>query len=148
MAIKKGLRFPIEHFVAFPKNLFLLGEISADREYEPNPNKVGKHKRDELTNKLQWVAPVSDPDAADKAKRASFEVVFLADVVPVPTGPELAPGSGLRIIELEGLTVEPKVMGQGEYKYQGYTFFATGIKGDTNAPKTTRGNAGDPKAGA
>jgi hypothetical protein len=57
-----------------------------------------------------------------KAKCASFELFFLAEVQPVPAAAEVLPG--MRPIELEGLTVQPKVMGQGEYKYQGFVYRA------------------------
>ena len=76
---------------------------------------------------------MSDPDE-DKAKRASFELTFLAPVQPVPATSELLPGSGIRIIEVEGLTAEPRRMGQGEYTYVGFVYRANGIKGDTNSP--------------
>ena len=69
-----------------------------------------------------------------EAKRASFELTFLAPVQPVPATSELLPGSGIRMIELDGLTAEPRRMGQGEYTYVGFVYRATGIKGDTNSP--------------
>ena len=129
MAIKRGHRFPVEHADVFPKGLMLLGPISPDMEYE-RPN---LQKTDPVTGLLQWVGAVSDPDE-DKAKRASFEVTFLASVQPVPATPELLSGSGIRMIELGGLTAEARRMGQGEFTYVGFVYRASGIKGDTNAP--------------
>ena len=129
MAIKRGYRFPVEHPDVFPRGLMLLGPISPDMEYE-RPN---VQKTDPVTGLLQWVAAVSDPDE-DKAKRASFEVTFLAPVQPVPSTPELLPGSGIRMIELVGLSAEARRMGQGEFTYVGFVYRATGIKGDTNSP--------------
>lgn len=129
MAIKRGHRFSVEHAEVFPKGLMLLGPIGLDMEYE-RPN---VQKTDPVTGLLQWVAAVSDRDE-DKAKRASFQVTFLAPVQPVPSTPELLPGSGIRMIELVGLTAEPRRMGQGEFTYVGYVYRATGIKGDTNSP--------------
>ena len=129
MAIKRGHRFSVEHAEVFPKGLMLLGPIGPDMEYE-RPN---VQKTDPVTGLLQWVAAVSDPDE-DKAKRASFQVTFLAPVQPVPSTPELLPGSGIRMIELVGLTAEPRRMGQGEFTYVGYVYRATGIKGDMNSP--------------
>ena len=129
MAIKRGHRFPVEHADVFPKGLMLLGPISPDMEYE-RPN---VQKTDPVTGLLQWVGAVSDPDE-DKAKRASFEVTFLAPVQPVPATPELLAGTGIRIIELVGLSAEARRMGQGEFTYVGFVYRATGIKGDTNSP--------------
>ena len=108
MAIKRGHRFPVEHADVFPKGLMLLGPISPDMEYE-RPN---VQKTDPVTGLLQWVAAVSDPDE-DKAKRASFEVTFLAPVQPVPSTPELLSGSGIRMIELVGLTCRGPPDGAG-----------------------------------
>lgn len=129
MAIKRGFRFPVEHAVVFPKGLMLLGPIGPHMEFE-RPN---VQITDPQTGLLQWVAAVSDPDE-DKAKRASFEVIFTAPVQPVPSTPELVAGSGIRMIELEGLTAEARRMGQGEYTFVGFVYRATGIKGDTNSP--------------
>jgi hypothetical protein len=131
MAIKRGYRFPVQHKDVFPKGLMLLGPISPDMEYD-RPN---MQKTDSVTGLLQWVGAVSDPDE-DKAKRASFEVTFLAPVQPVPATPELLPGTGIRMIELAGLTAEARRMGQGEFTYVGFVYRATGIKGDTNSPGT------------
>jgi hypothetical protein len=131
MAIKRGYRFPVQHQDVFPKGLMLLGPISPDMEYD-RPN---IQKTDSATGLLQWVGAVSDPDE-EKAKRASFEVVFLAPVRPVPATPELLPGTSIRMIELAGLTAEPRRMGQGEFTYVGFVYRATGIKGDTNSPST------------
>jgi hypothetical protein len=129
MAIKRGHRFPVEHGDVFPKGLMLLGPIGPHMEFE-RPN---VQITDPQTGLLQWVAAVSDPDE-DKAKRASFEVIFTAPVQPVPSTPELVAGSGIRMIELEGLTAEARRMGQGEYTFVGFVYRAMGIKGDTNSP--------------
>ena len=108
MAIKRGHRFPVEHGDVFPKGLMLLGPIGPHMEFE-RPNVQITDRRQ--TGLLQWVAAVSDPDE-DKAKRASFEVIFTAPVQPVPSTPELVAGSGIRMIELEGLTAEARRVGQ------------------------------------
>jgi hypothetical protein len=46
-------------------------------------------------------------------------------VQPVPTTTEVLPG--MRPIRLEGLTAEPRVAGNGEFKYQSYVYRATGF---------------------
>src|ERR1700739_4947061 len=96
--------------------LVLGGEIGRDTEFQPDRTKPAHQRVDEVTGLRIWKATVMDPDER-KAKRASFELFFLAEVQPA-----------MRPIELEGLTVQPKVMGQGEYKYQGFVYRATGIK--------------------
>ncbi len=140
MAIKKRYRFPIEFSEAFPQGLVLLGEVSALTKYNPNPNATPEQmfdfdpKTGEGSGLPLWSASVTDPHQ-DKAKRASFDIIFVAQVQPVPATQEIVPGTGMRMIELEGLLAEPKVMGQGEFKYLGYQFWATGIKGDTSGAK-------------
>lgn len=149
MAIKKGHRFEVSFEEAFPQGLVLLGEIGPDTKYNPDPNAQKEQKvdldKDGLgTGLRQWKATVTDPNE-DKAKRASFEVIFLSSHQPIPVGQELVAGTGMRMVELEGLTAEPKVMGQGEFKYQGFQYRATGIKGDNQTPKAAGSGA---KAGA
>ncbi|UGT63411.1 hypothetical protein [Nocardia asteroides] len=150
MAIKRGFRFPIESGAAFPGKLLLMGEIGPAIKYNPDRSALAEQERDynpktgEGSGLPLWSATVSDPDE-EKAKRASFEIKFISEHRPVPAGQELAPG--IWLIELEGLTAEARVMGQGDFKYLGYVYRATGIKGDNNTPKAT-GNGAGAKAGA
>ncbi|TCP56678.1 hypothetical protein EV191_101624 [Tamaricihabitans halophyticus] len=140
MAIQKRHRFPIEFDVAFPQGLVLVGEVTPDNEYQSREDRAAgrptRQRVDEATGQRQWKATVTDPDEQN-AKRASFEVTLLGDVQPVPTTPEALPG--MRPIELEGLTAEPKVAGTGEFKYQSFVFRATGFK--ASATGTGRGSA-------
>ncbi|ASR37857.1 hypothetical protein BAY61_25830 [Prauserella marina] len=133
MAIPKGYRFPIEFDDAFPQGLVMVGEVSPDNEYQSREDRaMGKPTRqriDELTGKRQWKVTVTDPTEPN-AKRASYEVTLLADVQPVPTTSEALPG--MRPIELAGLTAEPRVAGNGEFKYQSYVFRATSFKSATS----------------
>lgn len=83
---------------------------------------------------------VTDPDEGN-AKRASFEITFLAEVQPVPTTAEVLPG--MRPVELEGLTAEPRVAGNGEFKFQSYVYRASGFRaagsgGGRGQQKTTQ----------
>ncbi|GHG18780.1 MULTISPECIES: hypothetical protein [Amycolatopsis] len=137
MAITRGHRFEISFDDAFPQGLVLVGDVSPDNEYQSREDKAAgrptRQRVDEVTGKRQWKATVTDPDET-KAKRASFEITLLADVQPVPTTAEALPG--MRPIELDGLTAEPKVAGQGEFKYQSYVYRATGFK-----PAATGGGA-------
>ena len=129
MAISRGHRFPVEFADAFPQGLVLMGEVAPDTEYQSREDRAAgrpvRQKVDELSGKRQWKATVTDPDERN-AKRASFEVTFLADVQPVPTTAEVLPG--VRPIELDGLTAEPRVAGNGEFKYQSYLFRASGFR--------------------
>jgi hypothetical protein len=129
MAIPKGHRFAIEFDNAFPHGLVMVGDISPDTEYQTREDKAAgrplRQRVDEVTGKRQWKATVTDPDEPN-GKRASFELTMLADVQPVPTTSEVLPG--MRPIELDGLTAEPRVAGSGEFKYQSYLYRATGFK--------------------
>lgn len=128
MSIPKGYRFPIEFAAAFPQGLVLLGEVAPDTEFQSREDRTKgrpvRQRVDETTGKRQWKATVTDPGESN-SKRASFDITFLADVQPVPTTSEVLPG--LRPVELEGLTAEPRVAGNGEFKYQSYVFRATGF---------------------
>jgi hypothetical protein len=129
MAINRDYRFSIPFDEAFPQGLVMVGEVSPDNEYQSREDKAAgrpvRQRMDEATGKRQWVMTVTDPDEI-KAKRASFEITLLADVQPVPTTSEVLPG--MRPVELDGLTAQPKVAGTGEFKYQSFVFRATGFK--------------------
>jgi hypothetical protein len=120
MAIDKGHRFG---------TFVMVGEVSPDNEYRSREdwaaNRPVRQRVGEVTGKRQWKVMVTDP-AETRAKRGSFEITLLADVQPVPTTSEALPG--MRPIKLDGLTAEPRVAGQGEFKYQSYVFRATGFR--------------------
>ncbi|MBO0883606.1 MAG: hypothetical protein J2P17_25380 [Mycobacterium sp.] len=134
MAIARGHRFEIEFERAFPQGLVLIGEVAPDNEYQSREDKAAgrpvRQRIDDVTGKRQWKATVTDPDQPN-GKRASFEITFVADVQPVPTTAEVLPG--MRPIELDGLTAEPRVAGNGEFKYQSYVFRAVGFRAAANA---------------
>ena len=154
MAIIKGHRFEIDFDDAFPQGLVMVGEVSPDNEYQSREDKASgrpvRQRVDEATSKRQWKVAVTDPREKN-AKRASFEVTFLADVQPVPTTAEALPG--MRPIELDGLTAEPKVAGNGEFKYQSYAFRARGFKtaasgGNSKSARPNTTTAGESTAKA
>jgi hypothetical protein len=133
MAIPRGHRFAIEFDTAFPQGLVLIGDVAPDNEYQTREDKAAgrpvRQKLDQVTGKRQWKATVTDPDEST-AKRASFEITFIADVQPVPSTTEVLPG--MRPVELAGLTAEPRVAGNGEFKYQSYVYRATGFTAPAN----------------
>lgn len=129
---------------AFPKGLFLLGDVEPMTEFNsdrnaPRRQRVDLNEDGNGSGKRLWKATVTDPDAPN-AKQASFDVMFVADQMPVPSAPEVAPG--MRPIVLEGLQVKPKMAGQGEYKSIGWNIRATGIKGDTSGSKQAPADPG------
>ncbi|WP_328603100.1 hypothetical protein OG943_23745 [Amycolatopsis sp. NBC_00345] len=148
MASEKGYRFSIGFDDAFAQDLVMVGEVSPDNEYQSREDRAAgrpaRQQVDEATGKQRWKVTVTDPSET-KAKRAPFEITLLADVQPVPTTSEVLPG--MRPIELEGLTAEPKVAGQGEFKYQSHLFRATGFKAAGAGAKSARA-AGDASAKA
>ncbi|MGW5053148.1 hypothetical protein [Actinokineospora sp. NPDC004072] len=150
MAINKGHRFPISFEDAFPHGLVMTGEVMPDNEYQSREDRAAgrpvRQRVDEATGLRQWKAIVMDPGESN-AKRASFEVTFLAEVQPVPTTREALPG--MRPVELDGLTAEPRVAGNGEYKYLSYVFRATGFRGAASSGGTRGGKTdGAEKAAA
>ncbi len=145
MAIPKGHRFIIEFDGAFPQGLVLIGDVAPDNEYQTREEKAAgrpvRQKIDQVTGKRQWKATVTDPDETN-AKRASFEITFIADVQPVPSTSEVLPG--MRPIGLEGLTAEPRVAGNGEFKYQSYLYRATGFAAAPSAGGVRSSQPGKP----
>jgi hypothetical protein len=153
MAISKGYRFPVSFDDAFPQGLVMVGEVMPDTEYQTRDERAAgrpvRQRVDEATGKRQWKVTVTDPHEPN-AKRKSFEITLLADVQPVPTTGEVLPG--MRPVELEGLTAEPRIAGNGEFKYQSFLFRATGFRaagkaaGSTPAGGKSNGGGAEAKA--
>jgi hypothetical protein len=145
VAIPRGHQFPIEFDGAFPQGLVLIGDVTPNNEYQTREDKAAgrpvRQKIDPVTGKRQWKATVTDPDEAN-AKRAAFEITFIADVQPIPTSNEVLPG--MRPITLEGLTAEPRVAGNGEFKFQSYIFRATGFAAAPSAGGVRSAQASKP----
>jgi hypothetical protein len=137
MAIPRGYRFGITFDNAFPQGLVLIGDVAPDTEYQTREEKAAgrpvRQKLDEVTGQRQWKMTVTDP-GEPAAKRASFEITVIANIQPVPTTTEVLPG--MRPIELDGLTAEPRVAGNGEFKYQSYLYRATGFTATSRAAGT------------
>lgn len=125
---------------AFPMGVFLLGNIEAVTEFNQDRSAPKRHQLDfdrdgNGTGKRLWKATIMDPTGG-KAAQAGFDVVFVSDHQPVPSTPEISPG--LRPIELEGLMLKPKVVGNGEFKSIGWNIRATGIVGDNSGAKANQ----------
>jgi hypothetical protein len=149
MAIPRGYRFAIQFDSAFHQGLVLIGDVAPDNEYQTRDDKAAgrpvRQKIDNVTGQRQWKATVTDPDEPS-AKRASFEITFVADVQPVPTTTEVLPG--MRPIQLDGLTAEPRVAGNGEFKYQSYVYRATGFTATTSGTEARSSQSIKPSSGA
>ncbi|MFB8007526.1 hypothetical protein [Nocardia sp. NPDC056000] len=134
MGIKKGHRFPAMHDAAFEKGVLLLDGIEPVYKYnERRRAYTTEQDRDEVTGLLMWKARLMDLDADVKDKQAGVNLIFLAEVRPIPVGREWRPG--VWEIELEGLTVEARASVAGDFATMSYTYRATGIKGDTSGAK-------------
>ncbi|AIJ26855.1 MULTISPECIES: hypothetical protein [Amycolatopsis methanolica group] len=146
MAVPRGTRFEIEHDVVFPEGAAIVGPVTPDMEYVSNEDKARgkqpKQKIDEQTGLPQWKVTVTDP-SAEKDRDKSVTVTLLDRVQPVPP-PAVMQGFDFRPVLFEGLTVEPRVMGE-KFKYQGWALRATGMrepKGATNSRPTQNKGAG------
>src|SRR3954465_11463603 len=147
--IPRGYRFDIEFDNAFPQGLVLVGEVAPDNEYQTREDKATgrpvRQRIDPLTGQRQGKATVTDPDEPT-AKRASFEITLIAEVQPVPTTTEVLPG--MRPIRLDGLTAEPRVAGNGEFKYQSYVYRATGFTATSSTAGTRPSPSNKPSSAA
>lgn len=131
MPVPYGHRFPIPFDEMYPQGVVILGEIEAMTEYQSREDKAkGRPVRpmiDERTGLRCFKCLFTDPSATRDAEK-SAQVVITAEVQPVPpAGTEVAPGVVVRPAVFEGLTVQPRIEGTGEFKRLGYRVFATGI---------------------
>ncbi len=120
---RRGFRHNAVHNEWYEQGVYQTGDATPDREYTGNPDRPGPQKRDTVTGLLVWKVPVHDPGEPN-TRRAGYDVYILSDTEPVPTTQEVSPG--IRPVVFEGLTVEPRVGGQGEFKFLTQTIRATG----------------------
>ncbi|MFI5778839.1 hypothetical protein [Nocardia sp. NPDC051570] len=131
---RKNYRIPVAFDDYFRAGLYQIGPVVPDTEYSGDPNRPGPQKRDPVTGLLVWKLPVMDR-AESNTRRASYDVLLLSDTEPVPTTQEIAPG--YRPIALEDVTIQPRIAGQGEYKFIQNTVRANGFA----APPATGGRS-------
>ncbi|MFB7723145.1 hypothetical protein [Nocardia sp. NPDC056100] len=118
-------------------SFMLIGSIEPMTEFSQNRN-APKRQRVDLddngngTGKRLWKGTVADPTGIGE-KNATFDVLFIADVQPVPSTAPVSPG--FTPVVLEGMQVKPKIAGSGEFKSIGWKVRATGIVGDTSGSK-------------
>lgn len=147
MAVQRGMRFEIEHDAVFPEGAAIVGPVTPDMEYVSNEDKARgkqpKQKIDEQTGLPQWKVTVTDP-SAEKDRDKSVTVTLLDRVQPVPP-PAVMQGFDFRPVFFEGLTVEPRVMGE-KFKYQGWALRATAMREPKGA--TTNRTAPNKNSGA
>lgn len=134
MAVQRGTRFEVEHDQVFAEGAAIVGPVSADMEYVSNEDKARgkqpKQRLDEQSGLLQWKVTVSDP-SAEKDREKSISLTMLSRVQPVPPETAIA-GFDFRPVHFEGLTIEPRVMGE-KFKYLGWVFRATGMRAPNGA---------------
>jgi len=155
MAVPYGTRFAASFDQVFPQGALMVGVVAPDMEYLSQEDKARgrqpKQKVDEQTGKRLWKVVVTDP-SAEKERDASVTILITADVQPVPPAAvQVMPGVEVRPVVFDGLTVEPRVMGD-KFRYQGFTIRAAGIVAPASgaAPKKPAGgqNPGEQKPAA
>lgn len=129
MAVPRGTRFALDHDTVFPEGAAIVGPVTPDMEYVSNEDrargKQPKQKVDEHTGLPQWKVTVTDP-SAEKDRDKSVTVTLLDRVQPVPPPAAMA-GFDFRPVVFDGLTAEPRVMGE-KFKYLGWVLRATGMQ--------------------
>ncbi|KZM76171.1 hypothetical protein [Nocardia terpenica] len=141
MAIKKGQRFPIPFDIAFPQGAALIGEIEKVMKFnERRRQYTDEQDTDEETRLPKWKARLMDLSEGIRGTDSGIDLVFLAPVQPVPQGQEVLPG--VRPVVLENLMVQPRATLAGQFPKLIYSYFATGIAGDTSGAKQAPANPG------
>ncbi len=140
---RRGFRFRVEFAEYFGMGLYQTSDVRPDTEYTGDPNRPGPQRRDLVTGLLQWKVGVMDP-GEENPRRASYEIVLLSDTEPVPTTQEIAPN--VRPIELTGITVEPRLAGDGQFKYVSKAVRASGYAPGQSASGRGTGSASGSKS--
>lgn len=140
MAVPYGKRFAIEFEELFPQGAYIVGEVSAMREYQSQEDKARNRpvrpRIDEVSGLPLFKVTIADP-SAEKDRDKSITVEIAAKVQPVP--PAAVNGLPFRPVVLEGVTIQPRAEASGQAKWITWVIRATGLRGVEN---TTTKNAG------
>ncbi len=121
--------FKVDFNEVFPHGCAVVGEVSAQVDFEASTRENRIQARDKATGELVWTVDVMDFDP--EARERTFKVKIAAPVQPVP--PEAANGMPVRPVFLEGLTVTPylKEVGNGRSRIA-YSLRASGMASPRN----------------
>lgn len=131
MGLPRNYRFPVPFEDAFPSGLLAVSEVEPATERQSQEDRqrgrVPRQRRDESSGSPLWQVTVTDP-AAQRSREAAITVEIVCEDEPVL--PEVISGVGVpvREVQLTGLTAEPRLGGQGEFRYQTYVYRAGGLR--------------------
>lgn len=131
MGLPRNYRFPVPFEDAFPAGVLAVSEVEAATERQSQEDRqrgrTPRQRRDESSGSPLWQVTVTDP-AAQRSREAAITVEIVAEDEPVL--PEVAAGVGVPVREVEftELTAEPRLGGQGEFRYQTYVYRAGGLR--------------------
>lgn len=138
--------FTVEFGQAFPHGAGLIGDVVAVSEFNAEPDRQGNRPqtRDKVSGLPVWQVDLVDFDP--EAREKTHKVKVYAAVQPVP--PEALPGTTVRPVVLEGLSVMPWVKvtpkpgaKNGEtIAKQAYSLRATGLTSPRRAESAKSGS--------
>lgn len=114
--------FKVEFDELFAHGLGAVSSVSARNEFGAGTKENPVQERDKITGQPVWQLDVMDfdPDARER----TFKVRIIAPVQPVL--PDPIPGTPVRPVVLEGLTVTPYIK-DGKFPKIAYSLRATGL---------------------
>jgi hypothetical protein len=129
MAVPYGKRFAVQFDELFPEGAYVIGEVTAVTEYQPQEDKARNRpvrpRIDEASGLPIFKVTIADP-SAEKDRDKSITVEIASRVQPVP--PAAVNGLPFRPVVLEGLTVQPRAETSGQAKWITWVVRATGMR--------------------
>ncbi len=114
--------FKVESAEVFPHGLGVVSAVSARNEFGAGTKENPVQERDKVTGLPVWQVDVMDFDP--EARERTFKVKIISAEQPVP--PDALPGTPVRPVVLEGLTVTPYIK-DGKFPKVAYSLRATGL---------------------
>ncbi|WP_246025300.1 hypothetical protein [Saccharopolyspora antimicrobica] len=129
---------------AFPGGTLALSEVEpANERQTPQDRSRGvppRQRVDLVTGLPVWKVTVSDP-APLRATEAAVAVEILAAEKPELPEPVAGVAMPVREVRFTGLTVEPKLGGQDQFRFITFTYRAEGIESPSKASGPSSGSA-------
>ncbi|MEV0088206.1 hypothetical protein [Saccharopolyspora sp. NPDC050642] len=149
MALPRNFRFPVSFDNAFPEGALAVSEVEpANERQSPQDRSRGlppRQRMDPVTGLPVWKLTISDPSSPRDGEKSVTVEILAAEQ---PELPEPVPGMpmNVRVVRFEDLTAQPRLGGQGEFRYLTFAYRASGIvsalSGSKPGPKSGRSSGG------
>jgi hypothetical protein len=131
------MQIPMEFGQVFPAGAFVTGPVEPVPDFDQGSGRNRPQKHDRESGLPMWTVPVLDADETARPAQRSVKVNILAAVQPVP--PDALPGTPIRPVEFDAMTVTPYVAEGSGRPRVAYSLRARGMRAPGGSSRASKG---------